>query len=320
MIVDSHVRLINIENSFLFELFRFALYFFHCAFGYYFYKSIRRNDKDIISKNLKRLLPPLLFWIIIYTLLNFYNDVLSGTMSMDDFIRLNLISLFINGTGFHLWFMASLIIYVIIATLLYRNNKLKILYPISIVLYIIGLLGSYYSFIGNTIPLIRDLINYHYFTTYCRLFMHGLPMFTMGLYISDNDERLMNIGNNRLTVISLMLFVLSCSEIIMAIRYGLVKVNICTIFLGLFKFPFFILCLKNPMSGYSKLGKTCKYISTFMYYSHPLFRTIVLSFVMRLFGIDLYPLYATIIVVLLCTMFGYILYRLDNKFINRFVS
>lgn len=320
MIVDSHVRLINIENSFLFELFRFALYFFHCSFGYYFYKSIRRNDENIISRNLKRLLPPLLFWMVIYTLLNFYNDVLSGAMSITDFIKLNLISLFINGTGFHLWFMASLIIYVIIATLLYKKNKLKILNPLCIVLYMLGLLGSYYSFIGNNIPVIKDLINLKYYTTYCRLFMHGLPMFTMGLYISDNDERLMQNGNIRLTLISIVLFVLACAEIMFAIKNGHIKVNICTLFLCLFTFPLFILCLKNPLPEYSSLGKTAKYISTFMYYSHPLFRTLILSLMMRLFGIDLYPLYATIVVVLLCTAFGYILYKLNNKFINKLVS
>ena len=320
MIVDSHVRLINIENSFLFELFRFALYFFHCAFGYYFYKSIIRNEKNIISKNVKRLLPPLFFWIVIYTLLNYYNDVLSGSVSMNDFIRLNLISLFINGTGFHLWFMASLIIYVVIAAILYRHEKLKILYPISIVLYIIGLLGSYYAFIGNHIPLIKDLISMEYYTTFCRLFMHGLPMFTMGLYISENDEKLLKTDNKKLVLIIMVLFGLVCVEILYAINNGNFLVNICTIFLCLFTFPFFILCLKNPMSEHSYIGKAAKYISTFMYYSHPLFRTLVLSIMMRVFGIDLYPLYATIIVVLLCTIFGYILYKLNNKFINMFVS
>ena len=149
-------------------------------------------------KNVKRLLPPLLFWMVIYTLLNFYNEVLSGAMTINEFIKLNMISLFINGTGFHLWFMASLILYVVIATMLFRCGRLQILYPVSIVLYIVGLLGSYYVFIGEKIPLIKDLIGIRYFTTYCRLFMHGLPMFTMGLYISENDEKLLKNNNKRL--------------------------------------------------------------------------------------------------------------------------
>ena len=320
MIVDSHVRLINIENSFLFELFRFALYFFHCSFGYYFYKSIIRNDKNIISKNVKRLLPPLLFWMVIYTLLNFYNEVLSGAMTINEFIKLNIISLFINSTGFHLWFMASLIIYVMIATVLFRNNKLKVLYPISIVLYILGLLGSYYAFIGNQIPFVKDLINMKYYTTFCRLFMHGLPLFTMGLYISENDGKLIETDTKMLVFSCIVLFGLACTEILYAINNGNISVNICTVFLCLFTCPFFIMCLKNPLSKYSYMGKTAKYISTFMYYSHPLFRTLVLSIMMRVFGIDLNPLYATVIVVLLCTAFGYILYKLNNKFINRLVS
>lgn len=320
MIVDSHVRLINIENSFLFELFRFALYFFHCAFGYYFLKSIKRNDKNIISKNVKRLLPPLLFWIVIYTLLNLYNNVLSGRTSINEFMKLNLISLFINGTGFHLWFMASLIIYVVIATLLYKNNKLKVLYPISIVLYIVGLLESYYVFVGDKLPLISNLINTKFFTTYCRLFMHGLPMFTMGLYISDNDEKLMKIEDNKLIWCSLLLFVLVCAEIVLVLKYVDLKTNICTLFLCLFTFVFFILCLKKPNNQYNELGKVAKYISTFMYYSHPLVRTILVSIMMRVFNVELPMLVNTIIVVIICTIVGYLLKKLNIKFINKLVS
>ena len=69
MIVDSHVRLIKLDRSFLFDLFRFALYFFHCAFGYYYMKGLHRNGKEAPVKNLKRLIVPVLFWIVIYTLL-----------------------------------------------------------------------------------------------------------------------------------------------------------------------------------------------------------------------------------------------------------
>ncbi len=320
MIVDSHVRLIKLDRSFLFDLFRFALYFFHCSFGYFYMKSLLRNGKEAPAKNLKRLIVPVLFWAVVYTLINIYNEVLSGSMSMADFLKHQLIALFISGTGFHLWFMASLMIYVVLAGFLYQKKKLKVLYPMAIVLYLIGLLGSYYDFIGNRIPLLSAFISSYYFTTWCRLFLHGLPMFTMGLYIAENDKKLMQIDNGKLCLFSAVLAVLSFIEIYLVVRYGNNGTNICSLFLCLLTLPFFILLLKNPMQEQSGLARTLKYISTFMYYSHPLFRTVLASALMRLFGLGLSDLLMSIIVVILCTVFGFILYKLNNKYLNKICS
>lgn len=318
MIVDSHVRLINIENSFLFDFFRFALYFFHCSFGYFFAKNI--NKENILRKNVKRLIIPLVFWIIIYLFINLYNDVLAGSMGIREFIELQFISLFINGVGFHLWFLVALIIYVIVASLLYRYNKLSVLYPISIVLFIIGLLGTYYYPLGNKIPLINILINAKYFTTFCRLFMHGLPMFTMGIYIANNEERLVNISNSKLAILSLIALAISILEIYYVINCFNVSSNICEIGLCLITMPLFILLIKNPMNKYSGVAKPLKYISTFMYYSHPLFRTVLASLLMRLFDVQLSSIYIAIIVVALCTIVGFILYKINNKYLNKVLS
>ncbi len=320
MIVDSHVRLIKLDRSFLFDLFRFALYFFHCAFGYYYMKGLHRNRKKVPVKNLKRLIVPVLFWIVIYTLLNIYNEVLSGNMSMMDFLKHQCIALFISGTGFHLWFMASLMIYVVLAGFLYQNGQLKKLYPASIVLYLIGLLGSYYDFIGNRIPLLSAFFSSYYFTTWCRLFLHGLPMFTMGLYIAQNDQKLMQIDHGMLCISCAVLAALSFAEIYLVVRYAGNRTNICSLFLCLFTFPFFILLLKNPLQEQSGIARALKYISTFMYYSHPLFRTVLASAFMRLFGFDLSDLLMSIVVVILCTVFGYALYRLNNRYLNKICS
>lgn len=321
MIVDSHVRLINIENSFLFELFRFALYFFHCSFGYFLMKNLKNNNnQNILSKNIKRLVTPLLFWIVIYFFINLYNNVLGGSQTFSEFIKYQFISMFINGVDFHLWFLVALILYTIILCLLNKNNKINVLYPICIVLYIIGLLGSYYYVIGNNIPLLNNLINSKYFTTLCRIILHGLPSFTMGVYIANNDDKFSSIKNNKLIVLSVISFIFILVEIYLVLNYLQIITNICSLSLIIFTFILFILLKNNPMNKHENISKPLKYISTFMYYSHPLYRTVLASLFVRLLGIELNSLYMSIIVVILCSLTGYILYKINNKYLNKVCS
>lgn len=320
MIVDSHVRLINIENSFLFDLFRFALYFFSCSYGYFFIKNIKNKKENVLVKSIKRLCTPLMFWIIIYFFINLYNEVLAGNQSFIEFIKYQFISIFINGVGFHLWFLVAIIINSIIVYYSYKNNKLKPLYYVCIVLFIIGLLGSYYYQIGNNIPLINSLINSKYFTTLCRLILHGLPCFVMGVYIEEHDELYSKISNKKLISLSLISLIACLIEIYVVINYTTTITNICSLGLFIFTFIVFILLKNNPTDKYENIAKPLKYISTFMYYSHPLFRTVLASLLMRIFMVELNSLLMSIIVVILCTVFGYILYRIDNKYINRICS
>ena len=322
MIVDSHVRLINIERSFLFDLFRFALYFFHCSFGFYYFKGLRKDPDQALIKNVKRLIVPIMFWSGLYLLLNYYNNVLSGEVELIAFIKLQIKSVLVNGTGFHLWFMYSCIFNVLITTFFYKRDRLKTLYYLSVGLYIIGLLGSYYyPFIGRSIPLFPRIVNHKYFTTICRLFLHGLPMFVMGIFISDKEKECTGIKNGELLFYSMVFFVMSCFEILFVNRYYTdVPTNICSLFLAMTTFPFFILLLKNPMLQFEKLARPLKYISTFMYLSHALFRTVIGSVFMRLFEIELSPLKTSALVVLGCTVCGFILYKINNRYLNRVFS
>lgn len=321
MIVDSHVRLISIDKSFLFDLFRFALYFFHCAFGFYYFKGLRKDPDNAMIRNIKRLIVPTVFWSGIYLLLNYYNNVMSGQMELIPFIKLQIKSLFINGTGFHLWFMASCMLNVIISGIFYKLGKIKPLYIMSVGLYIIGMFGSYYyPFIGRSIPLFPRIVNHIYFTTVCRLFLHGLPMFMMGIFVSDKEEKCTRIKNGELLIYSLIFFVMSCFEILFVNRYADVPTNICSLFLAMLTFPFFILLLKNPMPQLENIARPAKYISTFMYLSHALFRTVIGSVFMRLFSVEISPLKTTVLVVIGCTVCGYILYKINSKYLNRVFS
>ena len=320
MIVDSHVRLINIENSFLFDLFRFALYFFPCSYGYFFIKNIKNKKENVLQKSIKRLCIPLLFWAFIYFFINLYNNVLAGNQTFAAFIKYQFISIFINGISFHLWFLVAIILNSTIVYIAYKNKKIKLLYVICIFLYVIGLLGSYYYQIGNSIPIISNLINMKYFATLCRLILHGLPTFVMGVYIEENEEKFSKISNKKLIMFSITTFILCLVEIYCVINYANIKTNISSLGLFIFTFVAFILLKNNPMNKYENIAKPLKYISTFMYYSHPLFRTVLASLLMRLFSIELNSLVMSIVVVVLCTIGGFILYKINNKQINRICS
>lgn len=319
IIADYHIRLLSIEKSFFCELSRFALYFFHCSCGYFYMTGLKRNSKNL-NKNIKRLITPLLFWMSIYFLINIYNEVLIGNKMLNEFMKHQFISLFINGVGFHLWFIAALIVYMIVVSLFYKKKKMKFLYITSIILYIVGLFGSYYYQFGNKIPMLNIIYNFSFFPTIARVFLNGLPLFVMGVYFSENADSVTKVSNSKLILFIFLALSFSIFEIYLMFNYLTVKTNICALGLAILLIPTFIFLINNPMDKYNRISKLLKYLSSFTYYSHPIVNTVAASLLMRVFNVQLDGIYMSILVVILCSIFGYMLYKLDNKHLNRICS
>ena len=137
---------------------RIAVSFFFAVSGYFYIKKMLSGEKIFFSY-IKRTLQIYIIWSVIYFLLDF----VTKEKSITTFIKDCVISFFVTGSYYHFWYFPALIFSVCVVTLLYKMKGIKLLLPVSILLYIIGCLGCSYYSIGNKIPILGELYSNPHF-------------------------------------------------------------------------------------------------------------------------------------------------------------
>ena len=281
--------------------------------GYYYIKKITKdgiNIKDEFLGYVKKLLVVYSIWSVIYFIIEFAQDF-SNDMNIIAFLKQSIQGYFIGGSYYHLWFFPALFFSIIVVTFFVKTKKLSILAYISIILYVIGCLGSSYFEIGNHIPVLNKLFNFSNFTLIRRVVLMGLPFFTMGYFVIKFQNK--NIENKKIKymlIFSIIGFVL---EIILVNYLNIQKNIIVTLFLYLLVFYIINLLLNNPMPTREKAGGICRGMANFVYYSHPLF-ILVLNKINFLQNTTVF-----VFTVALTSIIGYIIVKVNNKIINKFI-
>lgn len=311
LVVAIHTNPFKEENILLSYIFteiipRIAVPFFFVISGYFYIKSLNNNDnnKKIFIKYLKRLLRIYIIWSSIYFIINFIKALEYG-FTIKGFVVDCIYKFFWMGSYYHLWYFPAVIFCVIITTFFNKYNKLKFLYCISILLYIIGLLGCSYYNIGINIPIISNLYKLSTFEYIRRTFMMGVPFFLMG-YIINKKENINKL--NILFILSLILFVL---EIFIVYKFNIQNNITVTIFLYLLVFCIFMICLKHPMYNFDKYSNSSKSLSGFIYYVHPIIILIL---------VDILKLTQTATYFFTClfsALLGLIIIKVNNKYLNK---
>lgn len=318
MVCARHLKPFNIENSnFVWPFIEFSVYFFFAVSGYYFYRNLKKTNCKAPWTNIKRILLPVIFWTTLYNIINFYEKVIVSSQTIGSFIKLQLMSLFVNGVGGHLWYMMAMILYMLIVYLLEKNNKTNIILVASIFLFIFGAFGSIYGFLGEKISFMNWLMKTTYFVIFIRIFCMGLPMFCVGIIVEKEQERFSKIKTKYLLLICIGLFV--CSYFELSTICGNFEVNsmLCSFSTYLLTYFVFMYLLRDPFDKLVSIRKPTKAISTFLYYSHPLTRTVFASLFARLFNINASNTLLFITVVLFDSVAGYIIYKINNKHLNK---
>ena len=184
-----------VANFFFIEwIGRLAVLVFFAFSGYLFYGKIliKGYDKQILFKYLGRLIVVYLVWSLIY----FPIDVIYRIYeSPKDILYISLSylrNLVLQGSHFYLWFFPSLIFCTLFFYYFTKGLKIEYLLVISVILFIVGLLGdSYYGLIKNThFEYLFKLYKMVFTSTKNGIFL-GQIYFTIGAYLAKR-----NVQNN----------------------------------------------------------------------------------------------------------------------------
>lgn len=316
MVVAIHVHPFEDINHNLGYIFtqiipRIAVPFFFVVSGYFFTKSLIK-DNEVTMRYLKRLIKIYTLWSIVYFLLDMITDLVRGNIDILSMVKNNIVSYFILGSYYHLWYFPALIFCVIVVSILNKFKCINKLYKISIILYIIGVLGCSYNSIGINIPLLNKLYLFSQFTLIRRAVLMGLPFFMLGYFIYLKSNNIYKAENS--TIIKRLILIIICFLTEIAI------VNILriqeNIVISLFLYPLtgliFSLCLKNPMNNMYKHCNLFKYVANLVYYSHPLV-IFVISNIGKILGIGVSQTPLFLLTCIFITLISLIMYKKSLK-------
>lgn len=273
------------------------------------------NINHIFWTYTKKLLIVYSLWSIVYIAIEAFQNM-GEEFQLITFLKHIVVAYFVNGSYYHLWFFPALFFSIIIVTFFTKIKKLNLLAYISLILYIIGCLGCSYFEIGNQIPLIRDLINFSKFTLIRRVLLMGLPFFTIGYFINkiqSNNKK--NLSNKCMIYSMLFVMMAFIVEILIVNYFNIQKNIIMTILLYPLLLLIILLLLRNPMMNKEELGRNCRGMANFVYYSHPIF---ILLFKQIIFVKDSNTL-IFIFVLAITSLIGYIIVKVNNKLLNKLI-
>jgi peptidoglycan/LPS O-acetylase OafA/YrhL len=154
---------------------RFAVPFFFAASGYFFaQKMIQKDSSFFYLKSYVMKLTKIYFaWLIFYAIYDVLLILLKGNDIQGNldkyFDKFTLLNLFYYGkgtSGYQLWFLTALIWSTIIVYLFIKFKKIGVLFVLSIVLNLLGLLGQAYTmFFELPVSTTRDALFFGLFYT-----------------------------------------------------------------------------------------------------------------------------------------------------------
>ena len=178
---------------------------------------------------------------------------------------------FVLGSWYHLWFFPAIMISVCMVTIIFKVGLEKILIPLSIVMYIVGCLGTSYYSVGVQIPILGSVFQMDQFTVIRQILLMGFPFFVCGylIYKIENKIKIESCNSSIIVALAVSLFIW-IMEIWMVIKWN-TQVNI-VITPGLYFLVVTVLLflLNHPCHGLEKLSEQCHIIANFTYYAHPL--------------------------------------------------
>lgn len=292
---------------------RIGVPFFFCTMGYYYIGSLLNGEYKFLQ-TMKRLLITYGMWSVIYYIPD-VKQVLNGSVSLGGFLTNCLRQFLIYGSREHFWFFPAVFFSIIAVTLFSKIDKLSWLAGLSIIAYVLGLLGCSYYGIGDQILGVSTLINSTQYGLIRRIVLMGFPFFMMGYFLQKTNVE--KIKNKTCIILEGILLIAFLIEIIFVNKVQIQANVIITIFLYVLLFNTMLLLLKNPCGQYGKIAVITRDLSNFMYYSHPLFIMWIHLVFMRILERNATGTEVFLLVVISTIAVGYILHKANNKYLNK---
>lgn len=292
---------------------RLAVPFFFITSGYFFFRKLdfhkKWNDKENIQKwkhYVWRLFKLYIIWSVIYLPYNFVLLHNKGFV-WTDIIRYIRDFLF-TGSFYHLWFLPALLFAVSMVYLLVFQIGMKKTLFISLILYIIGMLGNIYQPFINTIPGISSVFHMYiqiFGTTRNGLFF-GMIFIALGCYVARYKVPMEANQLSLYTGIGIILLVIECvtlkiNGLIQDLSSMYLMLVPCVLFI-------FIRLLRVEMKHRPMYG-TFRVLSLLIYVSHMLFAQLFIWMIPDMNSFLFYVL------TIGCSfLFSYLIYHLSKHY------
>ncbi|WP_315112835.1 acyltransferase [Clostridium intestinale] len=297
---------------------RIAVPFFFCTTGYYYINKLKM-EKRILFPTLWKLIKIYSLWSFIYFAKDFIR-IYSNNKNISIWLLQCMKKFFVYGSTTHLWYFPAIIFCIIITTIFNKYNKLHLLVYVSIVLYIVGCLGDAYYAFGSKIYFIRDLIKYQNYNLIRTIILYALPSFLVGYFLNKYKNNILKVKISKLKIalsISILVFLI---EIITVLKFDLSKSITITIFLYPLLICVMCLLIKNPIKNININTRYFHGISSFMYYSHPLFFTTIPTILEKSMDIKISNTLIFILTVLSTSLVSIVIIKINNKNLNILIS
>lgn len=244
---------------------RIAVPFFFCTSGYFLQKKYCANGSAAIIKALASTIRLYIFLSAVYFAIIFLQNpsLLYGSK------KWMLMDFLFNGSYYHLWYLVGVIYAFAAIYIVCRLQFARFLFPLSIILYFIGLLGTSYYALGSKIPVLSILFDSGWFQGIRRIFLMGIPFVVLGWTIAEGrlkthfTRRTSSVAALGVTAI---IFVI---EIVVVTITGISRSIVITIFLYPLLYLIFQLCLAYPLASQTPIAFKCKSVANFTYFWHP---------------------------------------------------
>lgn len=254
---------------------RVSVAFFFAISGYYYIKVLTVRE-GVFKKQFLSLVKVYAAWTIIYYGASFVVNVVMEGKDIGTFLLERVVFFVTRGSYSHFWYFPALIYSVVFVTLFYKvfgKKGIGLLAGISLVLFVIGNLGSSYYPVGMKIPFLREIISEHRdgFEVFRGIFCMGVPYFMIGYFLNKVESFIFKVEEKKLWVASFVTMILYFGEIYL-LSNVLKWYDYPEVFVMLYPAAFIIMMLliRHPKPEWQKFTGTLKRLSGYIYYVHPL--------------------------------------------------
>ena len=242
--------------------------------GFFFfskiYKAPESDHKNVLKNYLIRLLCLLAFWTTPYFIIYDLPWIIKGNVFLNALEYLKHVLL--GGPGYFLWYIVSLIFATIYCYAL-KNTKLYISIPTVSLLFVVGCIGTSYTFLLDNTFLSNCLQLYNNtFVTMRNGLFFGLPCVFTGATIAKNKGALLNLKK------SIICFFISVALVVLelyALRNNLMEARNMQVSIIVLAFACVLLSI-NVKINLGKYSAIIRKLSFLIYVIHPLYIRIIL--------------------------------------------
>lgn len=296
---------------------RISVAFFFSISGYYYIKALTVKE-GVFKKQFFSLLKVYAAWSLIYYGASFVVNVVMEKKSVIVFLAERVIFFVTKGSYSHFWYFPALIYSVLFVTLFYKlfgKRGICLLAGISLVLFVAGNLGSSYYVIGMKIPVFREIISIHRdgYEVFRGIFCMGLPYFMTGYFLNKMEGAIFKADEKRLNSMLLVTLILYFAEIY--VLSNVLKWNdYPEVFVMLYPTVMVIMMvlLRKPKPEWKKFTGTCRRLSGYIYYVHPLL-ILILGLAAGVCDVTVPSVVLYLLVIALSIGSGMLLIRLNKK-------